>query len=449
VFRFPVAIYTNLPLLSLASKYKKQKMAWWSLGMTLVTLVVFAWKADGFQGFFLIAFHFLTGDLAAVKETNTAAIPVITASVVISVPLALTLLPLLEKIFSKQTEPFRLTSSKRFFALIMVTMFLEELLTRYVPLDMMTRFSLLSGTLAFYLLYIGGNTLWSLLHMVNFADKRENWVMVIPVFVCGTFYTMIYTAYGFWAAFFSHVLHNMVMLSANCRIHFLPSRLVLSVYHLGFLGIYSLVFFGVRNHSFADFQLVLENKEINWGLIDYLTLVGALTAAVFFLLELFWYDLERTGTQREYLLNLVWISLLLLITAFPAISLADVHFQEHKLFIAVGIAVGITFIEKTKSGSGISRLFWKSQLLSVVLIITPIAENITSICLFLPLLLHQLGERMIRLNYIRNMSTLDYFWYAALHSSKMPLRQSLAISLTSYVDVMIKLKIQKNKKRNN
>jgi hypothetical protein len=247
---------------------------------------------------------------------------------------------------------------------------------------------------------------------MSFENKRENWIMVIPVFISGTFFTMIYTAYGFWEAFFAHVLHNMVMLCANYRIRFSPSRLLLSFYHLAFLGIYSLLFFGVRNHSFADFQLIFGNKGINWEFIDYLSLVGTLTTATFLLLELMGYDLERTHTHKEYLLNLVWTGLLLII-AYLTISLTGSHFQESKLIIAVGLAVGITFIEKAKSGSGISRLFWKSQLLTAVLIAIPTTDESTALFLFLPFLLHQLGERVFRLN-LGQM--LDYFWYS-LYSS--------------------------------
>jgi hypothetical protein len=445
MLRFPY-IYTNLPLMSLASRYKKQKTAWWSLVMTWMLLLLFSWKMDGFEVFFRIAKGFLMGDLEAVREVNTSTIPVIIASVVVSVPLALTLLPILEKILSKQTDKFHIPSTQRLFAIIMITMFREELLARFLPLGIMTQIPLLGGTFSFYLLYLGGNTLWALLHLMSFENKRENWIMVIPVFISGTFFTMIYTAYGFWEAFFAHVLHNMVMLCANYRIRFSPSRLLLSFYHLAFLGIYSLLFFGVRNHSFADFQLIFGNKGINWEFIDYLSLVGTLTTATFLLLELMGYDLERTHTHKEYLLNLVWTGLLLII-AYLTISLTGSHFQESKLIIAVGLAVGITFIEKAKSGSGISRLFWKSQLLTAVLIAIPTTDESTALFLFLPFLLHQLGERVFRLN-LGQM--LDYFWYS-LYSSvpfNIPLRTAIKISVINYLQMRIMLKASKSEQGN-
>jgi hypothetical protein len=98
-------------------------------------------------------------------------------------------------------------------------------------------------------------------------------------------------------------------------------------------------------------------------LIDYFLLVGVLTTAAFFLLEFLQYDLERTHTKKEYMLNLAYTGLLTAV-AYPAIQLIHNLLPVNLLIVAVGIAACITFIEKSKSGSAISRLFWKSVLIS-------------------------------------------------------------------------------------
>jgi hypothetical protein len=52
MFRIPY-IYTNLPLMSVVSKYKKQETSWWSIGMTWVFLLVFTWITNEFPEFSL------------------------------------------------------------------------------------------------------------------------------------------------------------------------------------------------------------------------------------------------------------------------------------------------------------------------------------------------------------------------------------------------------------
>lgn len=390
-------IYANLPLMSLTSKYKKQQLAWWSLGMTWVLVLLFAWRTNGFMEFFHIAKSFLTGDLAAVRDVDTTALPIITAMIAVLIPIKIALLPVLEKQTAEQTDILHIPSPQRLFAVIMITMACEELLARFFFLELMPR--ILAGNVFFYLLFFSGNIIWAMLHWLNIADKKNRkLITVLPPFISGIFYTMIFVSHGFFAALCAHTLHNMVLLSANCRTHFSPSRFLLWFYHFIFLGVYSLMFFVVRNHSLSDITLVVRNEVKNWIFLDYLFLVGVLTTAAFLLLELLWYDLERNLTNKEYLLNLAFISVFMSL-AYLAIHQTETIFKESTLVVTVGLAVCITFLEKAMSGSGITRLFWKSILIAIVLVIVHTANAWTAIFLFLPFLLHQLGERVLRLSF--------------------------------------------------
>jgi hypothetical protein len=202
--------------------------------------------------------------------------------------------------------------------------------------------------------------------------------------------------------------------------------MLLSFYHLVFLGVYSWLFFGVRDHHLLDIPVVFENQESSWGFIDYFLLVGVLTTTTFFLLEFFRYDLEQTHTNKEYMLNLVYTGLLAAV-AYPAIQLINNLLPVNLLIVAVGIATGITFIERSRSGSAISRLFWKSVLISVILMIVHAAGSWTAVCLFIPYLLHHLGERAIRLgfNSYSKITTSLYLvantFYVTMLYTKLPI----------------------------
>jgi hypothetical protein len=450
MLRFPL-IYANLPLMSLVSRYKKSKLAWWTLVMTWVLLLLFAWNADGFMVLFHISKSFLTGDLEAMRKIDTPMVPVAIAIAVVLVPIKIALLPVLEKQTAQQTDVLHISSPQRLYMVIMISMFLEELLARLFFLELMTR--LLAGTVFFYLLSIGGNTFWALLHWLNLTNKQDSklihkLVMVLPRFISGIFYTMIFVSHGFFAALCTHTIHNMVLLSANCRIYFTYSRFLLSFYHLIFLGVYSLLFFGVRNHSFSDIKLAARNEVKNWVFIDYFSLIGLLTTATFLAMELLWYDLERTQTRKEYLLNLVYISLLMALAYF-AISQVDILFTGDVLTVTVGLAVCITFLEKVRSGSGISRLFWKSLLITIVLVVIQAEDRSLALFLLLPFLLHQLGERAIRVSsYFRDFSTfidLGSFAVSSAVRGGMPLRTAIQMNAVGMAKGMILVKLKKKK----
>jgi hypothetical protein len=426
-------LYANLPLMSLASKQKKQKVAWWTLGMTWFLLLLFTWETDGLNGFLHISKGFLKGDLATIRNLgSTTMLPTLTAIVVVLIPTMIAIALILERV-SKQTEnTFRLQSPERLFAVVMITLFCEELLARFLFLGLLPRIPKLDGDFFFYLFFLGGNILWAWIHLRNFENKRDRkLIMVLPQFVGGIFLTIIYVSHGFFAALGAHVIYDMVLFSANYRIKFSPSRFILSFYHLFFLGVYSLLFFKVRNHSFLEIKLALEKKGEEWAFIDYFSLVGVLTTATFLVLEVLWYDLERTPTRKEYMLNLVYTGPLMTV-AYLVMKLTNSLFTGSLLVIALGLAIGITFLEKSMSESGVARLFWKSLLLTSVIDIMQATSIGTALLLLLPFLLQQSGERWIRLNspFQRPIIYLDVKWkmicYAVRNGGK-PLRTAIRV----------------------
>lgn len=435
--RIPFIIYPHVLLMSLASKQKKEKAAWWSLGMTWILLLVFTWAAGGFPAFFEIARNFFTGDLAAVKELGGSnMVPVIAATSAVLIPMMVAISSILDKHVPPETsQNLRNTSPKRLFAIVMITLLCEELLFRFPFLGLMTKIPKLDGTGFFYLLSVIGNLLFAWVHlMMNFSRQDRKWIIVLPQFVGGIFLTMIYASHGFFAAFGAHVIYDMIVFCANKHISFQLSRFILSFYHLFFLGVYSLLFFGVRDHSLLDIKLVVENGIPNWGFIDYCSLVGILTASTFLVLELLWYDLEQVSPS-----NLVNIGLLVSL-AYLAVLLINNYLPEYLLISTVGAATTITFLEKSISESGVSRLFWKSVLLTFVILIMQKADWETALCVLLLFLLHQLVE-----GYIRFLGPLHYPTYflhiygQLVYFTWRYLKKNKTIRLKTIVPVTIKV----------
>jgi hypothetical protein len=234
-------------------------------------------------------------------------------------------------------------------------------------------------------------------------------------------------AHGFFAALMAHVILDMVLFCTDRRIVFRPSRLLLSLYHLIFLGVFASLFFGMRNRSLLDIDSV-ENLAPDWTSVDYLYLVGLLTGAVSFLLEVLHYDLERAN-GKEFLINLSWYGFFLILS-FPLILGMESLFPGHFVIKVVGISILVTFLEKTNSGSGVARLFWKSLLItSMVVVVVQVADRGTALFLLLPYLLHQLGERAMMLYYGSGFRPhfLDLYTYAIIG---LPFRKAIFIIKT-------------------
>ena len=77
----------------------------------------------------------------------------------------------------------------KFFVLVVI----EEFFARWFFLGILTQASFLSGTFAFYLLFLIGNGIWALMHLNNFKNKEDQHVLrTLPQFVGGIFFTFIF-----------------------------------------------------------------------------------------------------------------------------------------------------------------------------------------------------------------------------------------------------------------
>jgi hypothetical protein len=409
----------HLPVISataLVGKRPERKPTWSTMCMTWVLLLVFTLITGGFESFFPIAGNFFSGDLAAVREYGaTAAAPTIAAAVVVLVPVMLGVLLLLQKWATAQADDSK--SPRYLFAIVMCKLVAEEL-SRYFFLGGMTRIPGFGGSFSFYLLSFCANVFWTLLHLQKFTDiwNYRKLIMVFPQFLVGICFTMIYASHGFFAALMVHMIYDMVLFSTDCRILFKPSRLVLSLYHLIFLGVFVSLSFVLGNHSLWD-VVDLGDSSQNWTFGDYFWLVGVLTAGVALLLELLWYDLERPVGKKDFLFSLGCYGVFLVLS-YPLIA----FFPGNFVIKVIVVSFLMTFLEKTTSRSGVARLFWKSLLItSMVVVVVQSTGRGVALLLLIPYLLHQLGERVIRIFFgsWSKIQRLDIAWISGCHMARL------------------------------
>ena len=99
------------------------------------------------------------------------------------------------------------------FAVFSVVLF-EELFARGLFLGLGTM--LFKGNIAFYVLFILGNSIWALIHLFNFSDKNERSPLrVIPQFVGGIAFTYTFVRYGLGAAIMAHFLYDVILFATR------------------------------------------------------------------------------------------------------------------------------------------------------------------------------------------------------------------------------------------
>lgn len=103
-----------------------------------------------------------------------------------------------EELFQK--GPFAL------FRLVLI----EELFARWLFLGVLTH--VFEGTFAFYVLMLLGNSLWALIHILNYQNPSQVSVkVVLPQFVGGILLSYIFVRYGLLVAIVMHYTYNLMI----------------------------------------------------------------------------------------------------------------------------------------------------------------------------------------------------------------------------------------------
>lgn len=395
--------------LATTKKKKQHKLAWSTLIGTWGLIAVFTWVTSGFVPFFHIAAHFLTGELAEVRSYGAAnSASIIAATVVVLLPMLIAVIALLSKRIPSDTdEDINATRHpERRFVICMFYVFGENIVFRFLPLGVLRKIPGLDSDLVFYLLFLTSTSIFAVAHWRTFDEEKRTLpvsiklLLVLPQFIGGLFFSMIYVSHGFFTTLLAHIIYDTVVFSAYNILHRFRDHhshhKVLYCYHLLWLAGGLCCFLVWSNHSFCEIWqlLTFQYDDLEWRNWNY-NLVMAILFLSFYslLLEILQYDHEKQRT-----LKLEWRTLffygVFLSFFYPALQGMEKLFPGHFEIKAVCIAILLVSQDKTRSSSNVARLVWKSMLISQLLIIMDATNIVSAFILIALFITYQAGVRL-------------------------------------------------------
>ncbi|PIP69304.1 hypothetical protein COW91_00220 [Candidatus Nomurabacteria bacterium CG22_combo_CG10-13_8_21_14_all_32_8] len=189
---------------------------------TLGLLALISWKAGVFRMVINELKLLISGEFQEISKNHTSFVMmflVIFVVVILNIIYSFCLLTLISKILGKSgkhtaSETLKERGSKYLFFSFFAEASAEELVARWFFLRLLTKITFLSGTVAFYVLFLIGNSLWALIHLSNYKKREDRKILrVLPQFIGGIFYTYIFLKYGLLATVLEHVVFNIILLS--------------------------------------------------------------------------------------------------------------------------------------------------------------------------------------------------------------------------------------------
>lgn len=377
---------------TVAAKPRKQReSAVWTMLGTWAVLMTFAIFTDGFVDFWQVLGNLLSGDAnmaqlhsgELVRMAPTIA-AMVSIDILLMIPIALFVSAVvkIDKKKDKRAGMFRADKPKEQYAVIMTTLGFEELFARWLFLGVIGQLAWFADSnVAFYVLFFVGNGLWAAVHLANIAKKDQEFpikkfhqmvVFVLPQFIGGILITAIYLPYGIVGALIAHIVFDMVLFASDRVDVFNRGEKLVTAYHSVIAAICLTLFHVNGNGSLLDMKRWL-NDDITsftipgWTFWDYALAVAGLMCAVIVGLEVLLYDREGGAKHGEFLKD--WLRLGTFMAAACFIAKGAVGMTYLSLGgVVITLAICSTFFVKSRSGSGIARLFWESTLIGSLVI---------------------------------------------------------------------------------
>lgn len=278
--------------------HNTERVGLWSMVATYFLCLLAAYITNGFTFVIPELQQFLQGRLQDIPKESSSFVmlmPVVLAIVAVLLPIMFICLYLIRKVYGPRGEHHveRALDQQQFFSplLLPVTVLAEEFCARELFLGSLSRIPLLSDPITFYILAITGNAVWSLLHIYNNVDpKDQRFLRAVPYFVGGIFFTYAYTKYGLLGAFFTHFVHNLLLFGHH-KLQPLSRRDWRMIVSSAILTALS---YGLMDKPLTDVLRWLSNQAgtalPGWGFWDYAKLVLFLNSACSLVLDLLCYD---------------------------------------------------------------------------------------------------------------------------------------------------------------
>jgi hypothetical protein len=337
---------------------------------TFGLMALIAWKSDVFGMVISELTIFMSGGFREVASNHTTFLmmfPVILAVVVLELPCTICAAVIQAKILGKSGKHalddfFKKMGEGNHFFTFFVIVLLEELFARWFFLGLLTKIFFLSGTIAFYALFLIGNGVWSLIHLSNYKEEKDrNILRVLPQFVAGAFFTYVFVKYGLLAAILAHFASNAVVFAVHKvqRINVVDGLIV------GYGVLCAAISYALIEKPLIDVLPWFADSPVfrlqGWEFWDYVKVSVFLSSCFVVVFGLLLYDRGEARKKKSdkdigligYIIGIpIAIGLLYGIYALLGLFIANVPYR------VLVLAILFTFLQKGASGSAVARTFW-------------------------------------------------------------------------------------------
>ncbi|MBI2624634.1 CPBP family intramembrane metalloprotease [Candidatus Parcubacteria bacterium] len=337
---------------------------------TFGLLALIAWKAEVYGMVIRELVIFMSGGFREVASNRTTFLmmfPIVLAVVVLELPCTVVAAVLQEKILGKSGKHMLTDFSKEMgegshFPPFFLIVLFEELFARWLFLGLLTKIPVLSGTVAFYALFLIGNGVWALVHLYNYREKGDRKILrVLPQFVAGAFFTYVFVKYGLLAAILAHFASNTVLFVVHKvqRINMTDGLLV------GYSALCAAISYALMEKPLADILPWFADNPVfrlqGWEFWDYVKVSVFLSSCFIVVFDLLLYDRGEAGKKKSDkdigLVGHIIVIPIVIGLLYGTYALLGL-FITNAPYRVLALAILFSLPQKGASGSAMARTFW-------------------------------------------------------------------------------------------
>ena len=252
---------------------------------------------------------------------------------------------------------------------------LEEVVARWLFLGVLPEMFPASGTVGFYTFLIIGNSLWSLIHLLNFKDRKDKRkiYMVLPQFIVGVFFSYIFVKHGLVASIVAHLAYNTILFAAT-KVN--VYRLKEAIIDFIIIGVTIFLASILSAKSVFDivpwFNGVYDSASLaDWKVVDYICVFLSMGSILSLIFNLLMYD---AGTDDTKLDNVKMFEAIIIgVPSIVVIIIASngilALFIDGLLMRGIVITLLLSLLGKSPSVSGAMKRFWTGLATTFILIV--------------------------------------------------------------------------------
>jgi len=349
---------------------------------TFALIGLYAYRSEAFGPAVRELLLLLSGNVREIPTGDAnlfAALSVIAAIIVLELPCAMAAIMLQGMILGKSgrhsvAELFQTMREGNHFFSFFAFVLIEEIFARWLFLGLLPRVSFLSGAIAFYILFLAGNGVWALVHILNFKEEKDrNILRVLPQFISGIFFTYVFVKYGLLAVILTHFASNAILFALDKiqRVSVIDGLIVLYA-ALSAAGSWYLMERPV-SEALAWFTDNPTFALDGWQFWDYVKLAVFISSCFVILFGCLLYDRgEARGgkphpvSDRPGFVHYAVVVPIIVVLVVPVVigllwGLYGLlgYVIESVPYRVLAAAILWTFLSKGASGSAVARIFWQ------------------------------------------------------------------------------------------